>query len=596
MKSKFTLFMCTAALAATSAVIITDAFDVSVVKPFALFAFAVGVIYWFSATSLRNGEITVSLSPLDLSVLFLAATSGLSLLLSQYGKSGAREFLVLVATLMFYFLAANRFDSKRLSQFFSLLVALAVALSIYGLVGSVVIGAPYRLVTTLGNATTFATFMAMCLPFALMKALESETSLRRTLFLAASFLLLISIALSQTRSTWLACAVALPFFLRTRRDWRKLLPLAVVVATSILLVMIFWPSNPLLERITDIFAEGTTLHRRLVYWGAAWEAFTASPLFGHGYGTFEIFMPAYRDPGFWIFRAEDVSRHAHNFVLEMLSETGVIGFFALSGVLIVWFIQVGRLSRIDLRVRAIATSVGICLVDNLLNVSFFQLPINLLFWMLLGSGACLSRQSSIIQKRYSLPPWSKALRFPLPALLLIIIAWQAPYFVRLVQAERSVYAGLIKFYLKKDTVAARGRFVETLRQNPSQPYSLLHLGVIDHERSEFSSSVASIRVLQRRFTFFPQSNLYLGLSYRGLGKLDSALYYMKRETEMSNHPRTYLALSQLYRQLGDVGEEVDALKNVILFHRPLIDSTTIPYYAYALERLDSLQTSQTLDR
>ncbi len=177
-------------------------------------------------------------------------------------------------------------------------------------------------------------------------------------------------------------------------------------------------------------------------------------------------------------------------------------------------------------------------------------------------------------------------------LFVIFIAWQVQIFSQVVQAERLTYSGLIKFHEVKDYPSARRDLIKAVDQNPAQSFSLIYLGVIDFEEENFRSSINWLLTLEHLSPFFPQSNLYLGLSYFSLGNLDSAFYFLQREIKLSTHPRGYLVLSQLYRKLGDSSEEIKALKNIIRFHRPLVDSSTIPYHAYALERLDSLHASE----
>ena len=161
--------------------------------------------------------------------------------------------------------------------------------------------------------------------------------------------------------------------------------------------------------------------------------------------------------------------------------------------------------------------------------------------------------------------------------------------MREVRAERAVYSGALSFYVEKDRDAARDAFLNAVEEDPIEEFALLHLGVIDYEREKPELALGWLKDLQQVAPYYPQSNLYLGLSYSSIGKTDSALHYLRKETLQSSHPRSYLALSQLYRQSGQTDEEAVALENVIRFHRPGVDSTTVPYYRYAQERLDSLR-------
>ena len=68
---------------------------------------------------------------------------------------------------------------------------------------------------------------------------------------------------------------------------------------------------------------------RLDLWTIAWDIFSDAPFLGHGPGSFHILsaVRACIPPGFYLV-------HAHNIVLQILAESGLIGFFIFSAIII----------------------------------------------------------------------------------------------------------------------------------------------------------------------------------------------------------------------------------------------------------------------
>jgi len=81
------------------------------------------------------------------------------------------------------------------------------------------------------------------------------------------------------------------------------------------------------ERITGIFDpskdETGSAQQRLLILETGWEAFKRHPLVGSGLGTFEvIYHEVLNQPGEW--------KTAHNSYLQVLVETGILGFMAFT--------------------------------------------------------------------------------------------------------------------------------------------------------------------------------------------------------------------------------------------------------------------------
>lgn len=69
---------------------------------------------------------------------------------------------------------------------------------------------------------------------------------------------------------------------------------------------------------------GIDLVMRLLFWGTAWSSFVHSPVFGIGWGNFVRLYGA--DPSLFFASLPAVGFEVHNIYLQLLAETGLVGF------------------------------------------------------------------------------------------------------------------------------------------------------------------------------------------------------------------------------------------------------------------------------
>lgn len=102
--------------------------------------------------------------------------------------------------------------------------------------------------------------------------------------------------------------------------------------------------------------------RRIIF-GGAWAMFQDNWLLGGGPGSFRLLFPEYRDPFYHLHRVSNVTLYAHNWVLDLLSETGIIGTITylafLVGLLILAFKGLRRCPDMALRVAIVGGVVGL---------------------------------------------------------------------------------------------------------------------------------------------------------------------------------------------------------------------------------------------
>lgn len=243
----------------------------------------------------------------------------------------------------------------------------------------------YRAFGTFGQPNPFGGFMGLMLPIALAAALGFGWRWLRKIgaprrhpwalglaayYAACSGLLAAGVLMSWSRGAWLgaaAAAVVLVFAL-PRRWWigAALVGLLALGAGGLAALGLL-PSS-VTERVTSAFSETLSvtdvrgvaitgenyaLVERLAHWQAAVNMATANPWLGVGFGNYEAAYNDYRLIA-WRFPLG----HAHNYYLNVLAETGIIGAasFAATWLLLLGMTWRARAHR-DAQARLIAAGL-----------------------------------------------------------------------------------------------------------------------------------------------------------------------------------------------------------------------------------------------
>ncbi len=281
---------------------------------------------------------------------------------------------------------------------------------------------PYgnRSVSTFGNPNFISSFIVMLLPIAMAYLLKSKTLFER-FFYAFLFLSYEGMLLSSlTRSSWMGAFAGIVFIFSFKEFRDKFVenkkftyPFLIIALT----VLFFWPSGnlkPFSSGMVDRVSEGAfgavaskkislnvekenvynSLHQRLLIWSAAWQMGLENPALGKGWGNFELFYPFYQGPLLGNFQGIRALRthanNAHNEILELWSQTGIIGlgtYIWMFVTLLICFIKFYKKAATEDRYQAIPFLAALSgmFVDNMLNVSLhFAVPA-FLFWWIVGA-------------------------------------------------------------------------------------------------------------------------------------------------------------------------------------------------------------------
>lgn len=342
----------------------------------------------------------------------LALWGAVSVLWAPQVGPVAKEFAkwteLIVAILLACDLARERRDLQTLLLGAAGVFALEVALTM-GLVASgqgVVQAAVPRLLGSFGQPNPFGSFMAMSFAFALPAALSTGKR-TRWIGIAVAGCALAGALFSFSRGAWLSIAgiTAFALLLTYPQLRRQVLhpvsaaALGLVVSVSLLAVLatVQLPAEPagLLEgsiRPRDVVADPNeqsfSVDQRVGFWLAATRMTLANPVGGVGLGNFDEAYPEYMvSPWF------ESLGHAHNLVLVLASEIGLLGLALFATALLSSLVPVvRRLSRPETDWIDVGTAclLAAFLVHGLVDYMLVG-GLGIILGMVIGIGLCPAR-------------------------------------------------------------------------------------------------------------------------------------------------------------------------------------------------------------
>jgi O-antigen ligase len=246
-----------------------------------------------------------------------------------------------------------------------------------------------RITSFLEHYNGLAGYLNLVLPFCLAFAIGGTDPVLRTLSRWCLALAVIALLLTQSRGGLIAfVAILLVYVCMSARDGKTRIRRVVLVLVVCLLAASV--AGFVFQRLGEI--DDFTAVSRLAIWSGAFTVFARSPLLGTGFGNLRGLMGGLLNlPDGW-------TGDAHNLYLELLAETGLIGFVVFS-LLIVLALrtalrQLRKTENHFNRMIAIAVFTAICgvLVHGTVDYLFHTTPqVAALFFLVLG---LLSAQAS----------------------------------------------------------------------------------------------------------------------------------------------------------------------------------------------------------
>jgi O-antigen ligase len=255
---------------------------------------------------------------------------------------------------------------------------------LYPLEEDVVVPWSGRITSFVSGFNSLAGYLNLVIPFAIGSAVLAKDRSLRFLGLVCACAAAVAMVLTQSRGGLLALAGILliaVWFLVPRLTARIKL-----IAGGLLACVLLLP--PLLnhfERLQGLDDPEAT--SRVYVWAVAAKFFLEHPLLGVGYGDFRFLSPEFV-PG-----AVVGTLDAHNLYLQLLAETGVVGFLCFF-VLLVFLISlalksIGRQDRLSRIVAfGVLGAIAGTLIHGMVDFLFRVSPqFGALFWIILGLGS-----------------------------------------------------------------------------------------------------------------------------------------------------------------------------------------------------------------
>ncbi len=290
------------------------------------------VLLIFKSESIRSLPIYI--------IVFLILYASLHLfVISIYPWATKTELLKIIAYAIIFFVTLNTIKAKlQITRVLLAIIIMGFLMSILSLMRHFGVKIPGGFV----NPDHFSAYLGMIIPlslgFLLVPSFNTEqqhTNDERRPMIAGHrpllffFALVMSTALFFTMSrggmfSFIAALLFIASLVSTRRSIKNKGWIILAIAVFIILIIAWLGATPIVERILSVKAEIASRYfgGRLPIWQGTIGIINDNFIFGTGLGTFNYIFPKYQP-------LEIINKHytyAHSDVLELLSETGIIGF------------------------------------------------------------------------------------------------------------------------------------------------------------------------------------------------------------------------------------------------------------------------------
>lgn len=312
---------------------------------FVLLATAAGVLWLNSGVRPRWGKIERS-GVFFILVLLFTSLSGVDIWASLLGRYPYFQGWMVYAYLFLFYLLVGS-SNIPLNKWANALVLSSVAVSLFAIKDWIALNALHlsiptyagRVVSTFGQPNLYSGFLALSLPFYLYLIKNAEGAKRR-LFVLGLIVALLAILVSESRAAILVAAFYFfwIFIVRILKDSRRVLrilgTLAILVISGVL-------SGAFIFNLlrSEIFVPQDKLwllrnapERRSYIWYVVADRILNRPLTGYGLENLQTAFSGYEHKGDtdimpYSIKTLRVDR-AHNYILDILSFSGVLGLLA----------------------------------------------------------------------------------------------------------------------------------------------------------------------------------------------------------------------------------------------------------------------------
>lgn len=333
----------------------------------------------------------------------------------NFERMGGAYYLAHLALLYFYVVLLGQIGGRYMQNFLKALLAVSALITLNGISG--MLGGPIlvmdpslptRASSTLGNPIFFASFLIIPLFVSVFFVSQSQSKSEKFFYGFLALLQLVGIFQSGTRGA--VVGLALGVFV-SAVVYVVLSPVKKVRIYGSMAVAVFAAIVILLFTFHEKLPEGTTLRRvfnlrdsntnsRLIQWRIAFTGIKDYPIFGTGPENYYLVGNKYYDNELYKYDRSWFDK-PHNFLLEILVTTGILGFAAYFGILvsIVWILW--RAYRKELlTLFEFCGFLAATLAYQIQNIFVFDtIPASLMFYAFLGFVGFLHFENNLGQAK-----------------------------------------------------------------------------------------------------------------------------------------------------------------------------------------------------
>jgi len=323
--------------------------------------------------------------------------AGLSFFWSQYPDISLERFITLFQLwILMVIVPVYLLGEKKLDQ-------VAITISLVSSLMAVVVFQNYRngigfldeqsllrgMVSAGFDANIAATTMLMGFALSIGLIVFGEKKSVKFIGILTTVFTLFGIVLTLSRTSIISAALLVLVFLYSvvRTYGLKashVLAMVITVAGFALIINQTQLANSLIMRM-DTIVNPVAVNPRTEIWKVAIYSIQQSPLFGIGLGTFSAQYTYYQQLIPNLERVWYTGRDVHNVYLEILAETGAIGFFAYIAFLVSLMIDMNK-SRVNIAIgklnSGIFLSVLLSAIALLINSFFLPLLFRKILWLI----------------------------------------------------------------------------------------------------------------------------------------------------------------------------------------------------------------------
>ena len=282
----------------------------------------------------KKKDFTFNKSGFELPLLCFIIASAISSVVSVNIFASVKEVLKLTEYFFIYILSVNILSGKPSGArwLFLAMVYISIMVCIYGFViDSIYINRNTSRATFI-HYNIYGGYINLFLPFSIAFIFfQKNFSLKDRLFwIVTGIIMLAGLALSLSRGAWVAFFSVIVFYVILKGNKKIYFTALILLLLSTILLPLLAP-NFILVRFVSMFnydSDIAILHR-FNLWKSCFHMFISSPLIGTGTGNFDWVYPAHAIKGL---SYSLVANHANNMYINILAETGLLGFITFS-----WF-------------------------------------------------------------------------------------------------------------------------------------------------------------------------------------------------------------------------------------------------------------------